>query len=409
MPVRHVSVDLFDVLWLAYFSVLVCIRHATVDLSNVYAVCLRLTVRGNHQKEEAACFLAALGRNMAGLRQETVNLYQDVRERICRSIFTGDYQDGELILPERKLAEELNVSRVTVRKALDMLEKERIIARVQGSGTRVSLHYGPRDGSMDIITVAAPAQNEFFARMIDAVQTRADLQDSLVLFQQKPAFASLENCLYRIYKKGLRNLILWKEDMEISGEMLRRLKGLGMNIVLFDAIDGEGYVDAVCLDNEGAVKALLSHIKGKGCQNTAYVGWDNLQIGSLKVRENTFRKLVPAGQVIHIPYRYHSRVEGIPKSLLQKETEKIKTCDSVIYAVGELGIACEGISREQGISRMAGMIGMMPGARELGIYVVEQDFQVMADQIFKCLKAQNTKESGWKAKNYRIGGIAKEV
>ena len=104
MPVRHVSVDLFDVLWLAYFSVLVCIRHATVDLSNVYAVCLRLTVRGNHQKEEAACFLAALGKNMAGLRQETVNLYQDVRERICRSIFTGDYQDGELILPERKLA-----------------------------------------------------------------------------------------------------------------------------------------------------------------------------------------------------------------------------------------------------------------------------------------------------------------
>ena len=76
----------------------------------------------------------------------------------------------------------------------------------------------------------------------------------------------------------------------------------------------------------------------------------------------------------------------------------------MIYAVGELGITCEGISREQGISRMAGMIGMMPGARELGIYVVEQDFQAMADQIFTCLKCQNTRESGWRAKNYRIGG-----
>lgn len=342
---------------------------------------------------------------MAEIRQEAVNLYQDVRERICRSIYRGDHQDGDLIWPERKLAEEWNVSRVTVRKALDMLEKERIIARVQGSGTRVSLYYGPRDGSMDIITVAAPAQNEFFARMIDAVQTRADMQDSLVLFQQKPVSISLDNCLYRIYKKGLRNLILWKEDMEIPEEMIRRLKGLGMNIVLFDATDGGGCVDAVCLDNAKAVETLLTHVREDGCKNTAYVGWDNLQISSLRVRENTFRKLVPEGKVIHIPYRYHSRVEGIPKKLLEETVEKMDGCDSVIYAVGELGIACEGISREKDISRAAGMIGMMPGARELGIYVVEQDFQAMADQIFQCLKEQNTKESGWMAKNYLIRGI----
>ena len=342
---------------------------------------------------------------MAEIRQETANLYQDVRERICRAIFTGEYQEGDLILPERKLAEEWNVSRVTVRKALDMLEKERIIARIQGSGTRVCLHYGARDGSMDIITVVAPAQNEFFARMIDAVQTKADSQDSLVLFQQKPDSISLENCLYRIYRKGLKNLILWKEDMEISGEILQRLKGLGMNIVLFDAIDGGGYVDAVCLDNEGAVERLLSGIKEKGCRNTAYIGWDNLQISSLKVRENTFRKLVPSGPVIHIPYQYHSRVEGISKKMLEYAVNKIRECDSVIYAVGELGIACEGIRREMGISQPAGMIGMMPGARELGIYVVEQDFEAMADRIFECLKEQNTKESGWEAENYRIKGI----
>lgn len=341
---------------------------------------------------------------MAEIRQETANLYRDVRERICRSIFIGEYGEGDLIPPERKLAEELDVSRVTVRKALDMLERERIIARTQGSGTRVSLYYGPRDGSMDIITVTAPAQNEFFARMIDAVQTRADLQDSLVLYQQKPSFVSLEDCLYRLYRKGLKNLVLWKEDMEISEGALRKLKGLGMNIVLFDAVDGGGCVDAVCLDNAGAVEALLSCIKEKGCENPAYVGWDNLQIGSLKVREDTFRKLIPEGKLIHIPYRYHSRVDGIPKKLLEDAVEEVGECDGVIYAVGELGIACEGIRREKGISKPAGMIGMMPGARELGICVVEQDFQAMADQIFTCLKCQNTRESGWRAKNYRIGG-----
>lgn len=345
------------------------------------------------------------GKNMAEIRQETANLYRDVRERICKAIYTGEYGEGDLIPAERKLAESFGVSRVTVRKALDILEQERVIERVQGSGTMVSMYYGPRDGSMDIITVVAPAQNEFFSRMIDAVQTRADSQDSLVLFQQKPTAISLENCLYRIYRKGLKNLILWKEDMDISEDVIRRLKGLGMNIVMFDSVCGGRYADAVCLDNAGAIQMLLSFLEKKGCRRTVYVGWDNLQIGSLRLRENTFRELVPDGEVIHIPYHYHNKVEGISQEILQDVLRKTARFDSVIYAVGELGIACEGIKREMGILQPAGMIGMMQGARELGIHVIEQDFPAMANQIFKCLKEQNTKESGWKAENYMVRGI----
>ena len=85
-------------------------------------------------------------------------------------IYDDIYQDGDLIPPERKLSEKLGVSRVTVRKALKLLEEEHIIERVQGSGTRVALQYGARGGSMDIITLVAPAQNAFFSRFIDAVQ-----------------------------------------------------------------------------------------------------------------------------------------------------------------------------------------------------------------------------------------------
>ena len=78
-------------------------------------------------------------------------------------IYEDIYQDGELIPPERRLSEELGVSRVTVRRALKLLEEEHIIERIQGSGTRVALEYGAREGSMDIITLVAPAQNAFFS------------------------------------------------------------------------------------------------------------------------------------------------------------------------------------------------------------------------------------------------------
>ena len=55
----------------------------------------------------------------------------------------------------------------------------------------------------------------------------------------------LEECLFHIYEKDLRNVVLWLEDMEISYEALRKLRGLGMNIILFDSVRKNDYADSV--------------------------------------------------------------------------------------------------------------------------------------------------------------------
>lgn len=60
-----------------------------------------------------------------------------VREHLVAAIENG-LQPHDKLPTERELAEELEVSRLTVRRALDQLERERIIYRVQGSGTFVS-------------------------------------------------------------------------------------------------------------------------------------------------------------------------------------------------------------------------------------------------------------------------------
>ena len=70
---------------------------------------------------------------------EKDRLYRILENKICERIFRGEYADGENLPPERTLAESLGVSRVTVRKALALLEADGIIQRVQGSGNRVSL------------------------------------------------------------------------------------------------------------------------------------------------------------------------------------------------------------------------------------------------------------------------------
>lgn len=337
---------------------------------------------------------------------EENSLYQSVKKKICRMIYEGIYQDGDLIPPERKLSEELGVSRVTVRKALKLLEEEHIIERIQGSGTRVAMEYGARAGNMDIITLVAPAQNSFFSRFIDAFQTTAEKQDSLVLYKQKPANVSLEKCLFQIYEKNLRNVVLWLEDMELSVEALQKLRGLGMNIVLFDTSFESQYADAICLNNKDAISTLAKRLYTYGCQNLGFVGWDEQQVRSIKMRENTFRKMEPNGPVCTISWEYHNRLDEIPMETIHQELQHLRNCDGVIYSVGELGMLFERIAKEQNIQHKAAMIDDFPGAESLEIITLEQDFSKMSEKIFECLKKQNQADSEWRAAVYQMKGLS---
>nr|MBO2482787.1 transcriptional regulator [Bacillaceae bacterium] len=64
-------------------------------------------------------------------------LYRQIASRIKEDIILSNLGKDEAILPENKLAEKYKVSRVTIRRAIDLLVKEGILYRIQGSGTYV--------------------------------------------------------------------------------------------------------------------------------------------------------------------------------------------------------------------------------------------------------------------------------
>lgn len=343
---------------------------------------------------------------MEELLLEDDKLYQKVAQKICKKIFYEEYKEGERIPSERQLLEELGVSRITVRKALQILKDERIITQIHGSGTYVEPYYGPRQGNMEIITLVAAAQNDFFSNFMDAFQISADKNDSLVLFKQKPKNIPLEECLFQIYEKRLRNVVIWLQKMNIEERMLRKLRGLGMNIVLFDEVDSGTYADAICLDNAGAINRLYSDLKENGCKKIIYISWDAVtEIGSLRIREETFRKLEPNGTIVHIPMQYQYHLQDIPEESIMEIMNTISDCDGVIYAVDELGMFFEDLAKKKKMNHKAGIVDAVPGAENMGVFVVGQDFPRMAAQVMECLQKQNQADSGWKAKTYRIKGL----
>ena len=65
-------------------------------------------------------------------------LYRHVQDRLRSAIDSGAYRPEDAIPPERELAAELGVSRITLRKAVEGLVNEGLLLRRQGAGTFVT-------------------------------------------------------------------------------------------------------------------------------------------------------------------------------------------------------------------------------------------------------------------------------
>jgi GntR family transcriptional regulator len=78
--------------------------------------------------------------NDSKFRFETRALYLQVRDELVRRIAAGEWKPGMPIPNEVDLAKQFAVSMGTTRKALEIMESERIVTRRQGRGTFVNDH-----------------------------------------------------------------------------------------------------------------------------------------------------------------------------------------------------------------------------------------------------------------------------
>lgn len=72
------------------------------------------------------------------MAKKTTNLYQQLQDWVRQAIASGELAPTAAIPTERELAEKFDVSRITVRKALDGLVYEGLLTRRQGAGTFVA-------------------------------------------------------------------------------------------------------------------------------------------------------------------------------------------------------------------------------------------------------------------------------
>lgn len=79
-------------------------------------------------------------------------LYFRLRQQLADAIETGRLKHGDALPPERDLADLANVSRVTVRRAVDDLVRDGLLIRRHGSGTFVSRPVAKVEQSLSRLT-----------------------------------------------------------------------------------------------------------------------------------------------------------------------------------------------------------------------------------------------------------------
>ncbi|ULT56554.1 GntR family transcriptional regulator [Neobacillus drentensis] len=139
-------------------------------------------------------------------------LYRQLKKAIQAAILNDTYQQGEKIPTEPELSEQYNVSRITVRKAVEELVKEGYLVKQQGKGTFVSLPKIDRKIEHVMGFTAACQANGFTSHSevtkTEVMKGDADLRKALqlekdekVLYIQRKRFAGdnplmLENNYY---------------------------------------------------------------------------------------------------------------------------------------------------------------------------------------------------------------------
>ena len=74
----------------------------------------------------------------------SIPLYMQIKDLLVARVTKGEWAPGDIIPSEMQLAQQLNVSQGTVRKAITELVENNVLVRRQGRGTFVATHDGDR-------------------------------------------------------------------------------------------------------------------------------------------------------------------------------------------------------------------------------------------------------------------------
>lgn len=237
-------------------------------------------------------------------------LYERIYNHVLERIRDGALAPGDRVPSEMELAEQFDVSRITSKKALELLRQRGLIERVRGKGSFVSQTLPvetapavpPRHATA--LGLIIPDLSEVYGlELLYAIEERcADLDLHLVIRRTRGHQEHEERAIASLVDSGLVDgLIIFPVHGEYYNATLVRIILDAYPLVLVDRHLSGIPASAVATDNVAASAALTGHLLDLGHTDIAFVSPPPENTSSIEARLEGFRTAFAVRGLAHQP------------------------------------------------------------------------------------------------------------
>ncbi len=207
------------------------------------------------------------------LKESLYSLHVQLHHNLQRLIYTGHWSTNSLVPSETEIARHLNISRSTVRLAMQRAELEGLIRRVPGKGTFVaySRQNEYQSGSIAYVTPYQPV-SEWGAVILNGAESAARARGYRLLYCRRNEHQSEAHLLQELQDDHIAGILLWPEARRsLTQDEIASYRQLHIPVVLMDrTITGVDY-DCVTSENYAGATSLMQHLIELGHKHIVFV------------------------------------------------------------------------------------------------------------------------------------------
>lgn len=232
-----------------------------------------------------------------------ISLHIQLHNALRQLIISGRWQHGERIPSEPQLAKHLNISRSTVRIALQKAEVEGLIKRAAGRGTFVCYESERRSDTRFVGYVTRSFHNEIHRVLLSSVETELRSEGYNVIFSNAVNNDEEVKVLEQLLDDDIAGLILWANANVTEGQraILGQYQDRNIPIVFIDRFVNDVPADYVGCDNFGGTYALMQHLIELGHQDIVFLKHNISNLFPIDERYRAFQAAIDEHKLAQHP------------------------------------------------------------------------------------------------------------